>query len=323
MDSDAVPVWYSNANLEGTRYPVWSVCADHAWLFSGDERGNIIAESVGVELQTLEGHVGPVLALYVSGDRLFSGGLDKTIRVWRVVNEIWQPDIILEGHTGAVLTLCVSGDRLFSGAQDQTIKVWDFAGECLQTLQGHADWVSSVCVSGDRLFSGSRTIKVWRFEDEILQLDKTLGGQTVGGGHAVKMLTLCVSGRRVFSGGTDGMIKVWDWKSGEVQTLGKHNDEVVSMCVFGDQLFSTGEDHTLRVWDLEVGYCLEIWVSSDFQARCLFILPDSDNPSGGTLFAACDDGNVRGYRCGGAFAEPPHRRPNKRTPYAPYVSLRF
>ena len=321
MDSDVVPVWYSNANLEGNRYPVWSVCADQVWLFSGDERGNIIAESVEVEMQTLEGHAGPVLALYVSGDRLFSGGLDQTIRVWRIVDEIWQLDKILEGHTGAVLTLCVSGDRLFSGGIDQTIKVWDLAGECVQTLQGHADWVSSVCVSGDRLFSGSRTIKVWRFVDEIWQLDKTLGGHTVGvGGHAVKMLTLCVSGRRLFSGGTDGMIKVWDWKSGGVQTLGKHDDEVLSMCVFGDQLFSTGEDNTLRVWDLQVGYCVEIWVSAAFQARCLFVFPDGDNPNGGTLFAACDDGNVRGYRCGGEFAEAPYERPNSTTPY---VSLRF
>lgn len=318
--SDADFVLFNYVNSEGNRHPVWSVCADQLWLFSGDEGGYIIAEAAGREVQTLRGHTGAVLALYVSGDRLFSGGIDQTIRVWRIVDEIWQLDKILEGHTGAVLTLCVSGDQLFSGDKDGTIKVWNLAGECVQTLQGHADWVSSVCVSGDRLFSGSRTIKVWRFVDEIWQLDKTLGGHTVGvGGHTVKVLTLCVSGRRLFSGDTDGMIKVWNWKTGGVQTLGKHDDEVLSMCVFGDQLFSTGEDNKLRVWDLQVGYCAEIWGGVDFQVYCLFVFPDGDNPNSGTLFAACDDGIVRGYGCGGSglwISE----RPNKKTPY---VSLRF
>ena len=33
-------------------------------------------------VKTLEGHTDPVIALAVSGSKLFSGSWDKTIRVW-------------------------------------------------------------------------------------------------------------------------------------------------------------------------------------------------------------------------------------------------
>ena len=317
--SAAVSLLFDYENSEGNRHSVWSVCADQVWLFSGDERGNIIAESVEGEVQTLKGHTGTVLALYMSWERLFSGSTDQTIRVWRIVDGIWQLDKILEGHTHWVKSLCVSGDQLFSGDKYGIIKVWDLAGECVQTLEAHEGPMISVCVSGDRLFSGGRTIKVWRFVDEIWQLDKMLRGHTIGvGGHTVKVTTLCVSGKRLFSGDTDGMINVWNWKTGDVQTLQGHTDWVSSVCVFGDQLFSAGEDNKLRVWDLQLGYCVEIY-DSDFQVYCLFVLPDVDVPNSGTLFAACDDGIVRGYECGGS-APWLSERPNKKTPY---VSLRF
>ena len=123
-----------------------------------------------VEIMSLPNN-SAALAVCVSADgsRLFSGGPNKTIKVWDMTGACLYT---LEGHTSMVVTLCVSpdGSRLFSGSYDNTIKVWDVAtGACLQTLHGHALSVVRVCVSGSRLFSGSfdKTIKVWELGDGV------------------------------------------------------------------------------------------------------------------------------------------------------------
>ena len=205
-----------------------------------------------VEIMSLPNN-SAALAVCVSADgsRLFSGGPNKTIKVWDMTGACLYT---LEGHTSMVVTLCVSpdGSRLFSGSYDNTIKVWDVAtGACLQRLQGHTDSVFSVCVSGSRLFSGSRdnTIKVW---------DLATGAclQTLVG-HAHWVFSVRVSGSRLFSGSADKTIKVWDVATGtRLQTLEGHKDEVLSVCVFGDRLFSGSADKTIKVWDV-AGACLQ------------------------------------------------------------------
>jgi tetratricopeptide (TPR) repeat protein len=70
--------------------------------------------------------VNQVNSLVLSGDgnRLYSGSLDRTIKVWGL--EAGKEALTLHGHTDGVLSLALSGDgkRLFSGSGDQTIKVW-------------------------------------------------------------------------------------------------------------------------------------------------------------------------------------------------------
>ena len=61
-------------------------------------------------------------ALAVSGDFLFSGSADTTIRVWSIATK--ELITTLTGHTNWVMALAVSGDFLFSGSIDKTIRVW-------------------------------------------------------------------------------------------------------------------------------------------------------------------------------------------------------
>ena len=66
----------------------------------------------------MEGHTGFVWSVCLSGDgsRLFSGSVDKTIKVWDVSTGACVQT--LEGHTHWVSSVCLSGDgsRLFSGS---------------------------------------------------------------------------------------------------------------------------------------------------------------------------------------------------------------
>ena len=296
--------------------PVYSVCANDTWMFSGSQDKTIIAWSVSGDLQILEGHTGGVKTVCVSDDGqfLFSGSYDKTIKVWHIIDETWQLHKTLEGHTEEVESVCVSRDKLFSGSHDRTIKVWVETGACVHTWENLSGSVNSVCLSvdGSRLFLGDGDTKI-----KELDMSGTCI-QTLEGHHRA-VLSVCVSGSRLFSGSVDWTIKVWNLKTGAcLRTLIGHRDTVMSVCVLGSQLFSGGRDKTLRVWDLEVGRAVGVFDAGAY-VNSVCVMPEDDNPNYGTLFAACWDCKVRYWDCDD---DSPWlvEIPNKRTPY---VSLRF
>lgn len=75
---------------------------------------------------TLQEHTDYVLSLAVCGDKLVSGSMDKSIRVWST--ETWACERVLqEGHhTSGVIALLCAGDEesLISGSLDKTMRVW-------------------------------------------------------------------------------------------------------------------------------------------------------------------------------------------------------
>lgn len=127
----------------------------------------------------LEGHIGQVTALAAANGMLFSGGQDKTIRVWKMNPSTgnFECAAVLQqeqdGHRLSVSFMCVSEPFLFSGDTGGTIKVWDLeAGVIKQTLiKAHKNSqhpaIMSLLIWEGHLLSGSLDgdIKIWEPAD--------------------------------------------------------------------------------------------------------------------------------------------------------------
>ena len=105
---------------------------------------------------TFVGHQGPVWALAVYGDLLFTGSSDETIKVWETRSSSgFKCKRTLSKHQGIVHALVTFNHKLYSGSSDRTINVWDISTcELVHTMYGHDNPVCSLAVANGMLFSG-------------------------------------------------------------------------------------------------------------------------------------------------------------------------
>ncbi|KAE8776002.1 UDP-D-apiose/UDP-D-xylose synthase [Hordeum vulgare] len=101
--------------------------------------GNFHAKDINSEpVAILTGHDRHVISLAVSTTRLYSGSLDKTIRVWDLKN--LQCVQTLSEHKAAVTSELCWGQKLLSCSLDKTVKVWaaSESGD-LQLMHTHSE----------------------------------------------------------------------------------------------------------------------------------------------------------------------------------------
>ena len=211
----------------------------------------------GSPVRTLTGHTDDVLSVSFSPDGrlLASGGLDDTIKLWRVADGSLVRT--LTGHTRVVSSVSFSPDGrlLASGGWYGTIKLWRVAdGLEVRTLKGHSDLVTSVSFSPDgRLLasgSGDGTIKLWRVADGALV--RTLTGHT----NVVLSVSFSPDGSLLASGSKDGTIKLWRVSDGAlVRTLTEQANAVTSVSFSPDgRLLASGSwDNTIKLWRVADG----------------------------------------------------------------------
>ncbi|XP_042171553.1 E3 ubiquitin-protein ligase TRAF7 isoform X3 [Oncorhynchus tshawytscha] len=197
---------------------------------------------------TFVGHQGPVwcLCVYSTGDLLFSGSSDKTIKVWDTCTT-YKCQKTLEGHDGIVLALCIQGNRLYSGSADCTIIVWDVQTlQKVNTIRAHDNPVCTLVSSHSMLFSGSlKAIKVWDIVGTELKLKKELTGLN----HWVRALV--ASQNHLYSGSYQ-TIKIWDIRSLDcVHVLQTSGGSVYSIAVTNHHIVCGTYENLIHVWDIE------------------------------------------------------------------------
>ncbi len=149
-----------------------------------------------------------VWCLAIHENKLYSGGVDKTIRVWDT-NTHKLIDT-LKGHTSDVSHIIINGNKLYSGSADNTIRIWDMeTHKKIKILRGHTGKLCSMTLHDNKVYSGSRdnTIHIWNTETykKLATLE----------GHTDEVHCLTVLKNKLYSGSWDGTIRIWNTETYE------------------------------------------------------------------------------------------------------------
>lgn len=213
----------------------------------------------------LEGHTASVRAIQVEDNIVATGSMDATIRLWDLSKARYEPQsnrinkerneedddeaafedeqappppgsmadcplFILEAHVDEVTALYFRGDTLISGSADKTLRQWDLEkGRCVQTL----DVMWAAAQASATLGSNEGA---WRQPNRLPDTSADFVG-------AVQVFDAALA-----CGTADGMVRLWDLRSGQVhRSLVGHTGPVTCL-QFDDVHLVTGSlDRSIRV----------------------------------------------------------------------------
>lgn len=214
---------------------------------------------------------------------LVTGSEDRTVKRWSIPKAAALPAKALytrKAHDKDINSLALSpSSHLFASAsQDRTVKIWSIEeGEIQGVLRGHKRGVWSVAfapkdtpaLGGDSSSasssrgliltgSGDKSVKIWSLNDYSCL--RTFEGHT-NSIHKVVWLPMAsllpdstTSSKRpaqIASAGGDGLVKVWDTSTGEVETtLDNHTDRIWALTVDPSTrtIVSGGGDSVVTFW---------------------------------------------------------------------------
>ncbi|KAI9821769.1 MAG: Mitochondrial fission protein [Pycnora praestabilis] len=230
--------------------------------------------SAGRCMGLLEGHHASVRCLQVEDNIVATGSMDASIRLWDLSRAEYAPQggrinksdeddeddglgfenpddlpppppsssmqdcplFTLEAHVDEVTALHFKGDTLVSGSADKTLRQWDLAkGRCVQTLD--VLWAAAQASATLNSNDGQ-----WRQTGRL----PDASADFVGALQCFDAALAC--------GTADGMVRLWDLRSGQVhRSLVGHTGPVTCL-QFDDVHLITGSlDRSIRIWDLRTG----------------------------------------------------------------------
>ena len=216
----------------------------------------------------LEGHTASVRAVQVEDNIVATGSMDATVRLWDVSKARYEPQdnrinkdggeededplafgnpedeqilpppgsmadcplFTLEAHVDEVTALHFRGDTLISGSADKTLRQWDLEkGRCVQTLD--VMWAAAQASATMGSSEGA-----WRQTGRLPDASADFVG-------AVQVFDAALA-----CGTADGMVRLWDLRSGQVhRSLVGHTGPVTCL-QFDDVHLVTGSlDKSIRV----------------------------------------------------------------------------
>ncbi|KAH8687654.1 WD40-repeat-containing domain protein [Tricladium varicosporioides] len=207
----------------------------------------------------LHGHTATIRSLIVvSSNSIVSASRDTTLRIWNAGSG--ECEAVLEGHTKTVIQLAHSGDIIVSASYDGDGRVWSLAQKkCLHVLKGHQDQLYAVAFDGDTIVTGGldKTARVWDAKSGACLA--VLHGHT----SLVSRLVILPSSI-ILTAGADGFLRRWLLENSTIEWVIKaHENSITSMQARGSSIVTGSSDGRVRMWDLKTGQLLEELAISD------------------------------------------------------------
>lgn len=220
----------------------------------------------------LEGHHASVRCLQVEDNMVATGSMDASIRLWDLNKADYSPGpgrldstkeedegddglaftdspeplpappssnmqscplFSLEAHVAEVTALHFRGDTLVSGSADKTLRQWDLVkGRCVQTL----DVLWAAAQASSTINPGSNNDGQWRSTGRT----PDASADFVGALQCFDAALAC--------GTADGMVRLWDLRSGQVhRSLVGHTGPITCLQFDDVHLVTSSLDRSIRV----------------------------------------------------------------------------
>ena len=217
----------------------------------------------------LEGHTASVRCLQVEDNIVATGSMDASIRLWDLSRAKYEPYehradaeenvedddglgfgntdedappppppssmdecplFVLEAHVDEVTALHLRGDLLVSGSADKTLRQWDLVkGRCVQTLD--VLWAAA---------QASSTMNTLDAQWRPTGRSSDVKADFVGALQCFDAALAC--------GTADGMVRLWDLRSGQVhRSLVGHTGPVTCLQFDDTHLVTGSADRSIRV----------------------------------------------------------------------------
>lgn len=176
---------------------------------------------------------------------LITGGRDAVLKMWNLNlgAQLYQEEsqaipssesacvYTFDSHVDEITALSFDSTNLVSGSQDRTVRQWDLSnGKCLQTID----------LSFAGRLSQSSTVS------SSSMLTPTDVSPVIG---AVQCFDAALA-----TGTKDGMVRLWDLRSGKViRALEGHTEAITALKFDSKNLITGSLDRSVRIWDLRTG----------------------------------------------------------------------
>ncbi|KAK4099690.1 WD40 repeat-like protein [Parathielavia hyrcaniae] len=270
----------------------------------------------------LEGHTASVRTLQVNDNFLATGSMDATIRLWDLSKAHYDPQgshfgkdeddedaiafenpddqpvdppagsmadcplFTLQAHLDEITALHFRDNVLVSGSADKTLRQWDLEkGRCVQTLD--VMWAAAQASALSTASDGT-----WRQTARAADVSADF----VGALQVFESALAC--------GTADGMVRLWDLRSGQVhRSLVGHTGPVTCL-QFDDVHLVTGSlDRSLRIWDLRTGSIYDAYAYDNPITSMMFDTRRIVCAAGEDVVKVYDKVEGRHWDCGAGIAE--------------------
>ncbi|KAH7130384.1 mitochondrial division protein 1 [Dendryphion nanum] len=275
--------------------------------------------SAGRCIGLLEGHLSSVRCLQVEDNIVATGSMDASIRLWDLSKAQYAPQdnrinkdgeeedddgltfenaedapppppptmmqdcplFSLESHVDEVTAIHFRGDTLVSGSSDKTLRQWDLVkGRCVQTLD--VLWAAAQATATTTAEGGQ-----WRQTGRVHDASADFVG------------ALQVFDAALACGTADGMVRLWDLRSGQVhRNLVGHTGPVTALQFDDVHLVTSSMDRSIRIWDLRTGSIHDAYAYDNPISSMMFDSRRIISAAGEDVVKVYDKTDGRHWNCG-------------------------